>query len=145
MGPYIANYLEQVWLAGVASGWCLKCDAHPNDLDGAGVHQQSHKTTDVFIIAFNLALLWENYGIWANVPFTYGFPQADIHKLLSLDLLHQVIKGTFKDHIVGWVNEYLYLVHGETHTNEIIDVIDWRISSVPTFPGVGYSGCISSE
>lgn len=33
-------------------------------------------------------------------PFTHGFPRADIHTLLSLDLLYQLIKETFKDHLV---------------------------------------------
>ncbi|KAJ7856927.1 hypothetical protein B0H14DRAFT_2315765, partial [Mycena olivaceomarginata] len=46
-------------------------------------------------------------------PFTHGFPRADIHELLTVDLLHQLIKGTFKDHLVTWVNEYLHLEHGE--------------------------------
>ena len=59
-------------------------------------------------------------------PFTSDFPRADIHELLSPDLLHQVIKGTFKDHIVMWVNEYLLEVHGETRGLEIIADIDHR-------------------
>jgi hypothetical protein len=59
-------------------------------------------------------------------PFTFNFPRADIHELLSPDLLHQVIKGTFKDHLVTWVGEYLKLVHGETQGNIIMDEIDRR-------------------
>ncbi|KAJ6626342.1 hypothetical protein B0H10DRAFT_2304006 [Mycena sp. CBHHK59/15] len=69
-------------------------------------------------------------------PFTHGFPRADIHELLSSDLLHQVIKDTFKDHIVSWINEYLHLAHGEKRALEIIEDIDWRISAVPEFPGL---------
>lgn len=65
-----------------------------------------------------ISLIWQ--------PFTAGFPRADIHELLSPDLLHQVIKGTFKDHIVAWVTEYLILTHGETEGNRIIDDIDHR-------------------
>ena len=57
-------------------------------------------------------------------PFTVFFPQADIHELLSSD--HQVIKGTFKDHIVSWVNDYLVIQHGENKAKEIIDNIDCR-------------------
>ena len=59
-------------------------------------------------------------------PFTNDFPRADIHELLSPDLLHQVIKGTFKDHLVTWVWEYLVLAHGEARANEIMDDIDRR-------------------
>jgi hypothetical protein len=66
-------------------------------------------------------------------PFTHSFPRANIHELLSPDLLHQVIKGTFKDHIVAWVNEYLYIVHGEARANEIIDDIDRRYSFINYF------------
>ena len=57
-------------------------------------------------------------------PFTAYFPWADIHELLSPNLLHQVIKGTFKYHIVTWVNKYLVLVHSESAMKEVIDDID---------------------
>jgi len=59
-------------------------------------------------------------------PFTNDFPRADIHELLSPDLLHQVIKGTFKDHLVTWIENYLLLAHGEARSNEILDDIDRR-------------------
>lgn len=87
--------------------------------------------------------LWEEYGIddditviphalyspannltFLHQPFTYDFPRADIHEILSPDLLHQLIKDTFKDHLVEWVREYLVLEHGEARANEILDDID---------------------
>ena len=46
--------------------------------------------------------------------------------MLTPDLLHQVIKGTFKDHLVGWVMEWLILENGEARANEIVDDIDRR-------------------
>jgi hypothetical protein len=39
--------------------------------------------------------------------FMMQFPRADIHENLTADLLHQVIKGAFKDHLVAWVEDYL--------------------------------------
>ena len=59
-------------------------------------------------------------------PFTHYFPQADIHELLSLDILHQLIKGAFKDHIVTWVHDYIKAQHPENEANKILDDIDQR-------------------
>ena len=59
-------------------------------------------------------------------PFTNDFPDADIHELLAPDLLHQVIKGTFKDHLVTWLEQYLVITHGEARAAEIFDDIDRR-------------------
>ena len=57
-------------------------------------------------------------------PFTASFPHADIHQLLSPDLLHQIIKGTFKDHLITWVEEYLVLIHGKAGAAFIMANID---------------------
>jgi hypothetical protein len=64
-------------------------------------------------------------------PFTHSFPQANIHELLSPDLLHQVIKGTFKDHLVTSVQEYIELVHPRSQAEEIIRDIDRRYQPFP--------------
>ncbi|KAI9435153.1 hypothetical protein H4582DRAFT_1817832 [Lactarius indigo] len=137
LGPYIADYPEQVWLAGTVSKWCPKCDALPADLDGSGSHQRSHTKTDLLIKMFDPTVLWDDFGLRHNiVPFTYSFPRADIHELLAPDLLHQLIKGVFKDHLVEWVVEYLHLAHREKVALEIIEDVDHRISAVPPFPGL---------
>jgi len=89
--------------------------------------------------------LWDDFGIVSDVivwmdlillcdicesnnfqPFTNDFKRADIHELLAPDLLHQVIKGTFKDHLVTWVHDYLYATHSKSRADEILDDIDQR-------------------
>ncbi|KAN0128104.1 hypothetical protein V8E53_014085 [Lactarius tabidus] len=154
LGPYIADYPEQVWLTGIVSNWCpkwvldiicpvlltlfyVRCDALPTNLDGAESHRRSHEKTDILINTYNPRVLWDDFGVRHNiVPFTYFFPRADIHELLAPDLLHQLIKGVFKDHLVDWVMEYLYVTHGEKKSLEIIEDIDRRISAVPPFSGL---------
>ena len=53
----------------------------------------------------------------------FNFPHADIYELLTPDLLHQMIKGTFKDHLVTWVQEYLNKLHGPAKSKSILDEI----------------------
>jgi hypothetical protein len=59
-------------------------------------------------------------------PFTTGFPRADIHELISPDILHQLIKGTFKDHLVDWVVEYINHAHPAAEAAQILADIDRR-------------------
>jgi hypothetical protein len=60
-------------------------------------------------------------------PFTSLFPRADIHKLIAPDILHQLIKGAFKDHLVDWVVEYLFCTHSARRAKQILDDIDRRL------------------
>ncbi|KAJ7017983.1 hypothetical protein C8F04DRAFT_978189, partial [Mycena alexandri] len=137
LGPYIADYPEQVWLTMIVQNWCPTCDAPPDELDAEGARPRTQAMTEFLITQFDPGILWDDFGIRADVvPYTSFFPRADIHELICGDLLHQIIKGTFKDHLVSWVNEYLHLTHPEKRALEIIADIDRRLFAVPDFPGL---------
>ena len=70
-------------------------------------------------------------------PFTNDFPRADIHTMLCPDLLHQLIKGTFKDHLVDWVERYLIIAYGKTRAAAYLDDIDRRYVRVYR-PGLSF-------
>ena len=43
---------------------------------------------------------------------------------MSGDLLHQLIKGTFNDHLIVWILDYIKMAHGLKEAEEIRDEID---------------------
>ncbi|OJT04296.1 hypothetical protein TRAPUB_4994, partial [Trametes pubescens] len=137
IGPIIADYPEQVFLSGIVQGWCPKCQAPPEELDKAGAPRFREHTHQLWE-TFNRKTLYDVFGIVNDVrPFTDYFPRADIHELLAPDLLHQLIKGTFKDHLVSWVEDYIRLTAPSARAaKRILDDIDRRIAAAPAFPGL---------
>ncbi|KAI0686190.1 hypothetical protein C8Q76DRAFT_803950 [Earliella scabrosa] len=123
LGPSIANYPEQVCLA-----WIV-CRVYPDELDKSGPPRfRAH--TDTFVPCTP----WDVFGLHADVtPLTAYSPRADIHELLSPDLLHQLIEGIFKDHIVEWIVEYIRITaDSEAEANRTIEQIDRRSTFAPS-------------
>ncbi|KAF8808259.1 hypothetical protein BYT27DRAFT_7232691 [Phlegmacium glaucopus] len=136
--PEVLHYPEQVLLACVMQGWCPRFADGWDNLDHAAqAGRRSHHLTEVLFEVLGTKALWDDYGIIDGImPFTHGFPQADIHELLSPDLLHQIIKGTFKDHLVTWVTAYIETVNTPAEAKRILADIDHRIAAAPSFPGL---------
>jgi hypothetical protein len=55
--------------------------------------------------------------------------------MISPDILHQLIKGTFKDHLVTWVEDYIKMKH-PSDAAKILSDVDRRIAAAPSFPGL---------
>ncbi|KAG2080026.1 uncharacterized protein F5147DRAFT_749411 [Suillus discolor] len=145
LGPYIADYKEQVLLACIVRSWCPRCMSHCKNLDAKSLHC-THDHTEALIEEVSSTDLWDKYGIihdliishmsCSTTPFTNDFPRADINQLIAPDILHQLIKGSFKDHLVEWVGKYLLHVHGKKGAEKIQDEIDRRIAVVASFSGL---------
>ncbi|KAG1819162.1 uncharacterized protein BJ212DRAFT_1446262 [Suillus subaureus] len=112
LGPYIADYEEQVLLLILF----YMCVANHNNLDEDALPSLIEEAL--------LDDLWDDFGIVTQlVPFTNDFPRADIFQMILLDILHQLVKGAFKDHLVTWAQK-------------IMDDIDRRITAVALFSGL---------
>ncbi|KAG2135326.1 hypothetical protein DEU56DRAFT_738053 [Suillus clintonianus] len=136
LGPYIADYEEQVLLGCIVKRWCARCLAPRLNLDQDAL-DRCREYVDALVEEGTLLEIWDDYGIVGDlVPFTNDFPRADINQLIAPDLLHQLIKGAFKDHLVDWVEKYLILTHGKREGQRIMDDIDRRIAAVAPFSGL---------
>ncbi|KAG1834004.1 hypothetical protein DFJ58DRAFT_719386 [Suillus subalutaceus] len=125
LGPYIANYPEQLIISGIVQNWCPRCLANRRDLDSSQPCLHRHEAhTELLVEALTHKQAWDEYGIIADVV------------LLLPDILHQIIKGAFKDHLVDWVGEYLEVTHGACCAAKIMDDIDCRIAAVAPFAGL---------
>ncbi len=70
LGPYIADYPKQALLACIVQGWCPKCTANKDDLDGVqGRH--THEWTQAAMEAFDNKTLWDDYGIISGVMVSF--------------------------------------------------------------------------
>ncbi|KAF7297024.1 hypothetical protein MIND_00934900 [Mycena indigotica] len=135
-GPDIADYPEQALLTGIVQGYCPICLSPADDLDRDSP-MRSCEHTAALLETLTLKEMWDNYGVVGDIiPFTADFPRADIHELISVDLLHQIIKGTFKDHIVDWIELYIKQVNEPAEAERILADIDRRIAVAPPFPGL---------
>ncbi|KAG1787529.1 uncharacterized protein HD556DRAFT_1434418 [Suillus plorans] len=136
LGPYITDYEEQVLLGCIVKRWCARCLASRLNLDDDAL-DHCREYVDALVEEGTLLEIWDDYGIVGDiVPFTNDFPRADINRLIAPDLLHQLIKGAFKDHLVDWVEKYLLLTHGKREAQRIMDNIDRRIAAVASFTGL---------
>ncbi|KAI6010848.1 hypothetical protein F5J12DRAFT_904943 [Pisolithus orientalis] len=127
---YIADYEEQVLLLCIVCEWCLKCLTHWENLDKDALWHH-HEHTELIIRELGPLTLWDEYGIDGDIVWVSN---ADIQILL--DILHQLIKGGFKDHLVDWVERYLTHTHGRSATEKILDDIDQRIAAIALFTGL---------
>lgn len=116
--------------------------APSDDLEQEAINR-TQKRTDELAEFYELGELWHKFGIIGDIavcadflishrlltrakPFTSDFPRADINELISPDILHQLIKGAFKDHLITWIEELVRAIHPPKEANEILDEIDYR-------------------
>lgn len=69
LGPYIADYPEQVIAACIVQGWCPTCPTDPKLFDDPPDNpgRRSNEYTEALIEGFDPKVLWEDWGIVSDI------------------------------------------------------------------------------
>ncbi|KAJ3823454.1 hypothetical protein F5880DRAFT_1482181 [Lentinula raphanica] len=124
---YVADYPEQCLVAGCGERKCPKCTVSSKHL-GDPLHsvlRDPYSALDAFEKAANGdPTLAENLGLRDINPFWKDLPLCNIFHCFTPDILHQLHKGVFKDHLVKWSTKALHPKKGAKE-------IDARFQSMP--------------
>ncbi|KAF7333569.1 hypothetical protein MSAN_02415900 [Mycena sanguinolenta] len=127
---YVADYPEQCLVSCCKENRCPVCTVRP---DERGDHQY-HPLRDVRETLYLMRRqqegekdeVFEENGMRAVYPpFWATLPHSDIFQSFTPDLLHQLHKGVFKDHLVKWCTEIIGKLE-----------VDERFKAMPSHPGV---------
>lgn len=106
LAAYIADYPEQCLIGCCMENWCPKCQANSDELgDPVCSPMRDPKETVEILKQASDGLCPEEFTDWdlrpVN-PFWVDLPHCNIFQCFTPDILHQLHKGMFKDHMVKW-------------------------------------------
>ncbi|KAI0260375.1 hypothetical protein BC834DRAFT_925906 [Gloeopeniophorella convolvens] len=139
LAAYVADYPEQVLAASCRKNTCPCCLVDPKRR-GEPLHTEFRDPeTTLSIIRAHMKGEDEPHFVQLNLrpiytPFWHDLPFANIHTCFTPDLLHQLHKGVFHDHLLKWCRKHV----GK-------EEIDMRFQRMTPFPGLRqFSSGISS-
>jgi len=130
LAAYVADFPEQCLVSCCKENRCLKCLVGANErgevLDSVMRDPESTKNILEKCKKGQHPPEFEENGLCAVYkPFWADMPHADIFLAFTPDLLHQIHKGVFKDHLVKWC---VKIIREEE--------VDTRFKAIPDYPGL---------
>lgn len=121
---YAVDYPEQCLVVGCMENRCPICEVAP-DQRGSYQHQPVCSKSETLNLVDahrsgsltpELRARFDALGLRAiHEPFWRDLPHSDIFELFTPDLLHQLHKGVFKDHLVKWCTNLLSTAELDKH------------------------------
>ncbi|KAJ7911973.1 hypothetical protein B0H13DRAFT_2478875, partial [Mycena leptocephala] len=135
LAAYIADYPEQCLVACCMENRCPKCVVDPKRR-GMPVNSALRDPEQTIKLMKKRAQglkpkEFETQGLRPGDPFWKDLPHCDIFQCFTPDILHQLHKGVFKEHISSWATASL---GGTEAANE--EEIDLRFRAMPSHPGL---------
>ncbi|KAF8594669.1 hypothetical protein BDV93DRAFT_420039, partial [Ceratobasidium sp. AG-I] len=132
LGAYIADHPEQCLVACVKQNLCPGCRAPLKELGEHGdwdTRDPDEVSTEILAesLGINTVNFTEHgYKSVGRAPFWTNLPHSNIFESFTPDLLHQLRKGLFKDHLFTWCR---FLAQND-------ELIDERFSVLPVHQSV---------
>lgn len=130
LAAYVADHPEQCLLVNTQENHCPRGTCDPDERGEPSECLLRHvgdtlKALDLHRDGYNPAL-FEKEGLRpVYEPFWRDLPHCDIFSCITPDILHQLHKGVFKDHLVSWCTQIV----GK-------DELDRRFKAIPDLPGL---------
>ncbi len=130
LAAYVADFPEQCLVACCKNNRCPKCLVGKDELGDNTKYDLRSATRTQKILERQgegkVTTAFTTEGLRPIFkPFWRDFPQCDIFSCFTPDLLHQLHKGVFHDHLLAWITQ----ISGD-------DEIDVRFKSIPSYPGL---------